>query len=827
MRNLSKSNQKSFLTFRFAATASGAQDIFQFSDDMEVQRRRKSGGPEGRADAPIRRGQGGDSGGYRPPSGGGGGSGLQLPPWLIIILVIIFLVCGGGGGALSGLFGDSGTESAPVDNSVDNPAPADVPAVDAPTAIPADFTPQPVASDGQTWTVLLYQDADDQILEKDIFTDFNEAERIGSTDHVQIVAQLDRFKGAFRGDGNWSGARRYYVTRDDDLKVINSKLMDDLGEVNMADPATLVDFATWAVKTFPADHYVLILSDHGMGWPGGWTDGDMQDSVVASERIPLVKVMGNALYLNQLDEALGQIRQQAGIDKFDMIGMDACLMGQLEVFSMLEPHARYAVTSQETEPALGWAYTAFLQALTENPGMSAADLSKSVVQSYIDGDQRIVDEQARTEFVRELGGSRASAAQVAKEMSRDVTLSAVDLSKIPVLMGSVNDLAYALQSDDQSTIAGARSYALAFSNVFTEKGFSGYIDLGNFVQLLQKESSDGNVQKLSAQVLADIKKAVIAEKHGTGKKGATGVAIYFPNSSLYRSPYSGPQSYTAVANHFADNSLWDDFLAFHYNDRSFEPATREAVIPAAGGPTRAPGAGQITVSAVKASSKEAEPGKPVALSARITGKNIGYIYLFIGYYDQSTNSIFVADTDFLESPDTRQVDGVFYPKWSDKGSFNMKFNWDPTVFSISDGQKTVMALFSPQEYGASAEDAIYVVDGIYTFAESGSQLNARLNFRNGRLVSVFGITGQGDTGAPRQITPQPGDTFTLLQKWLDLNSDGSVKESTTEQGETLTFSDQPFEWKEQYAAAGEYIVGFSVADMDGNTTEAYTQVTVK
>jgi hypothetical protein len=66
-----------------------------------------------------------------------------------------------------------------------------------------------------------------------------------------------------------------------------------------------------------------------------------------------------------------------------------------------------------------------------------------------------------------------------------------------------------------------------------------------------------------------------------------------------------------------------------------------------------------------------------------------------------------------------------------------------------------------------------------------------------------------------------------LDEWLDLNADGSVKESTTLQGETLTFSDQPFEWKEQYAAAGDYIVGFMIAGMDGNTAEAYTQITVK
>ena len=119
---------------------------------------------------------------------------------------------------------------------------------------------------------MLYQDADDEVLEQDVFTDFNEAERVGSTDQVHIVAQLDRFNGAFTGDGNWTSTRRYYVTKDNDLTAIHSQLVADLGELNMSDPATLVDFATWAIKTFPADHYVLILSDHGMGWPGGWTD---------------------------------------------------------------------------------------------------------------------------------------------------------------------------------------------------------------------------------------------------------------------------------------------------------------------------------------------------------------------------------------------------------------------------------------------------------------------------------------------------------------------------------------------------------------------------
>ena len=42
-------------------------------------------------------------------------------------------------------------------------------------------------------------------------------------------------------------------------------------------------------------------------------------------------------------------------------------MSQIEVYDTLAAHARYAVASEETEPALGWAYTAFLGALVADP----------------------------------------------------------------------------------------------------------------------------------------------------------------------------------------------------------------------------------------------------------------------------------------------------------------------------------------------------------------------------------------------------------------------------------------------------------------------------
>ncbi len=39
---------------------------------------------------------------------------------------------------------------------------------------------------------------------------------------------------------------------------------------------------------------------------------------------------------------------------------------------------------------------------------------------------------------------------------------------------------------------------------------------------------------------------------------------------------AGPASYTVIANRFAQTSLWDDFLAFHYTGATFEAAARQA-----------------------------------------------------------------------------------------------------------------------------------------------------------------------------------------------------------------------------------------------------------
>lgn len=796
---------------------------------IDVQRRRKGNKPTSRAEAPVRQTTGGGGASSSRPTGGslptipaggklGGCGGI-----IVLILIIGYVLLTGGGGSTEEASTDPGqpVESNPV---VENP----------PTNTPRPTRAAVSGETGQKWLVMLYQDADDQILEQDIFVDLNEAEMAGSSGRVTIVAQIDRFRGAYQADGNWTSARRYLVTQDDDLSGIHSELVEELGETNMADGSTLVDFATWAIQNYPADRYVLILSDHGMGWPGGWSDP--APGGTDSGSAPLISALdGDNLFLSEIDQALGQIRQQTGLDKFDLVGMDACLMSQLEIYAALQPHARYAVASEETEPSLGWAYTAFLEQLIDNPDASTEQLVTDIVDTYVEQDQRIVDDQAREDFLDQgspLGSffstNRVSAAQLSRQIERGVTLTGVDLTALPDLMAAYNNFVYALQSEDQSAVASARNYAQSFTSIFGKEVPPSYIDLGHFVQLAAKQTGSNAINQAAGTVMDVLNRVIVAEKHGSGKPGSTGIAIYFPNSTMYRSAYTGPQSYNAIASRFVENSLWDDFLAFHYNDRSFELDDVEAVSPASGAPSRAPGAGDISIQNMTTSSDTAAPGQPVRLSANISGENIGYIYLFIGLYDAQSNSIYVADTDFLESSDSRELGGVYYPVWPSNESFNINFEWDPTLFSISDGSTSSLALFNPSVYGASASEAVYVVEGTYTFADSGEQRYAHLNFMDGKLAQIFGYKGQDDAGAPAEITPSPGDTFTILQKWMDLDANGNVKQVVYEPGDVLTFGpDIAFTWEEVYAPAGEYLVGFQVSDLDGHLSQAYTRITVR
>ncbi|NMB54679.1 MAG: hypothetical protein GYA15_08245 [Leptolinea sp.] len=681
-------------------------------------------------------------------------------------------------------------------------------------------TSAPRTTKGDTWTVMFYQDADDQTLEEDIFTDLNEAERIGSTDKVNLVAQIDRYSGGFRGKQNFSGAKRFYLTQDNDLDVIHSEELDDLGEVNMADGNVLVDFVTWAVRQYPADRYVLILSDHGTGWPGGWTDGDMESE---PENIQ-IDGFDDMLYLNELDDAFTSITKKTGIEKLDIVGFDACLMGDLEVLSMIAPYADFAVLSQEVEPSMGWAYSAFLKKLTSNPKIASGDLAKTIVDTYINEDTLITDPEARAKYVSrtyETSGT-ISASQLANEETKTVTLAAIDLSKIPAVVDAVDNLVTPMSKINQKVVAGSRAHAKAYENVFGENIPSPYIDLGNFVKLLEKNSTSENVGKASRDVQAAIKNAVIAEKHGPNQKGSNGISIYFPISKLFQAEGADYATYTSTANRFTRESLWDDFLTFHYYGMEIKPENK----PAQGAEITAPGAGQITIKPLELSGDAASTGNPVTLSTTVTGDNVSYLYIFTGRFTKDQDQLQVIDLDYIDSEQTKDIDGRIIPDWGE-GDIPVEMDWEPVAYVVDDGTHKQMVLLEPDTFGTGTEDTIYTVDGIYKFANGEDDRYARLYFDgDGNLFRVMGFNSTENTGPQHEITPEQGDKFSILQQWIPMKNEGETETVYKESG-ILTFGETPWTWEEHAAAKGQYLIGIIAEDMDGNTYAEYTQVTAE
>lgn len=735
-------------------------------------------------------------------------------------------------GALAAILGGAGALGQPVPDVMPTPGQPAITLRSTPQAAAAGANAAVAnTAGGDTWTVLLYSDADDQVLEQDILTDFNEAERVGSSDKVKIVAQLDRFKGGFSGDGNWTSTKRYLITKDNDLNRIGSPVVQDLGEANMADPRTLVDFVEWGMQNYPADKYALILSDHGMGWPGGWSDPT--SNVGADRAFPLSRAMPHdMLWLQEVEAALATVRAETGLDKFELVGMDACLMSHLEVYTLLADHSRYAVASQETEPALGWAYAAFLAPLVQNPAMSGADLGQLIVQTYIDGDQRIVDDQARAELT---GGGRPGAGlfggappaeAVARQLSQNITLTAADLSKIPALNTNLNHFLVTLQQANPRAVAQARSYAQNYTSIFGRDAPPSYLDLGHFTLLAIQAANDPTLQEAAGPLVNSINDVVVAAKNGPGKPGSTGISIYFPNADLYKSPAAGPQSYNVAARRFVDESLWDEFLTFFYTGSTFQGDTRGASIPQEGADARAPGAGGITLSPVTLSADSAAPGQPVLMHADLSGENIGYIKLFVGEVDPAAQSIRLIDSDYLQFGETREMNGVYYPDYG-ATDFALEFEWEPYVTAVTDGSTNAVALFNPVNYGADMATAQYAVDGVYTVAADGSTLTARAVFRAGVLQQVFSYQVDDGSGSPWEIVPAAGDSFTVQEQWTDMDAEGNVVGSAYEAGATVTFGEgETLRWTELNAAPGQYVVGFVVEDLDGNEKATYAPVTV-
>jgi hypothetical protein len=655
-----------------------------------------------------------------------------------------------------------------------------------PAIVPSDTSNLP------EWTIIVYSDADDDILEEDLLLDINEMELVGSNTQMNIVVQVDRAEGAFSGDGDWTDARRLFITQDNDMDHISSQIVETIGEVDMGDPQTLMDFVTWSIQKYPAKKYALILSDHGGGWTGGFSDLDS----------------GSSLTFTQIVDSISVIQGRMNGQKFEVIGFDACLMGMIEVYGSLYPDANYMVASEEVIPASGWSYAGWLGRLAQNPGADGHTVSSDIVATYIVEDAALIGRVSNDEI---------------SEIEAETTLSAIDSTRMPEVISAANQFISTLSVIDQSWVAQGREYSKGYYSLFGEDVPSSFIDLINFAEVMAT-TNDSSIQQAVEQLKSAMSSAVIAEKHGSSMEGSSGMSFYFPISDIYTlTEYDQPSPmYAGNADEFLQQSSWDEFLAFHYTGQDFIPQDGVAYVPDNTSEIVAPGASELTIAPIQLSATEITDDEIVTLSTTVTG-DPSYIYFIVYFYNPESNAYWVADTSYVFADNTTDVGGVTAPDYG-ASPIQVEYEWDPSLFVLTDGTNEAFALFEPDEYIDANGISTYSVYGQYTPANGGIPTDAKITFDpDGNLLHVYALPdpdGNGITTAVA-ITPQIGDTFADYVKsyYFDENNNATFDYSLS--SDTFTWSDQGFWFEARYPVDGQYAVGFYTVDFDNNTTESY------
>ncbi len=395
-----------------------------------------------------------------------------------------------------------------------------------------------VKAGGAKWSFLVYLDGDNN-LEDAGLDDFREMATAGSTADVNIIVQMDRIAGYTSADGNWTGTRRFVVQAGDDP---GGTPIADLGEQNMGDPLVLQDFVEWGVTNYPAEHYALVIWNHGGGWRERirGLEADFRTARARGEPPPEITravawddTDNDTLYMKEVQTALegakASIRARTGTAvKLDVVGYDACLMGMIEVAYAMRNVADYVVGSEDLEPFDGWPYDTILGALKLNPTMLGDDLAGVIVSEYADS----------------------------YTGSTGITQSAVDLAELGDLVTEISDFTSVATSE----WAMFKSARLASEEFPHSRG----VDFRDFAARVASTASSAAIQAAAADLAAAVDTFVIAEEHSSDLSGAHGVAIYFPPT---QSDYNADpdhlgyeESNTFYPVDFVNSTTWDNWL---------------------------------------------------------------------------------------------------------------------------------------------------------------------------------------------------------------------------------------------------------------------------
>ena len=123
------------------------------------------------------------------------------------------------------------------------------------------------------------------------------------------------------------------------------------GEKDSGDPRTLQQFLRWAVRAYPAQHYVLVLSGHSWG-----VQGYMQDFFYEGKKHKRSTIIKNYELRRIMEELYREERANIPEGSFDALYIDGCNAGLLEIALEIKDVFRYFGSSSVETPYYGLPY---------------------------------------------------------------------------------------------------------------------------------------------------------------------------------------------------------------------------------------------------------------------------------------------------------------------------------------------------------------------------------------------------------------------------------------------------------------------------------------
>jgi hypothetical protein len=312
------------------------------------------------------------------------------------------------------------------------------------------------------------------------------------------------------------------------FELTGGPIMGDLvqatGEIDSGSVDVTRAFADWAFARSNARKVIYSVFNHGSGFDDQNADG--------TYGIGFDDSADDSLSHKELEDATAYIKAKAGRN-LEIFFPYACLMGGVELAWQVRENADILLFSEEVFPADYWSYEG-LASIIADPMIDGAGIATAFCDSaygYFSG------------------------------ISREFTLSAIDLSEIQPLYDSIDGFASAAiawigNDHDRAAVLDAA----AFTSIFMNTPY--YTDLGYFMNRVDASTSE--FASDTTAVRNAISNAVIYQRHNGGNYANVSGITIFHNIWLAMDYgyYYDPAVYGSILS-FGTANAWTEYAAIH------------------------------------------------------------------------------------------------------------------------------------------------------------------------------------------------------------------------------------------------------------------------